>query len=175
MSDLNVNWESNSNRETSFNRWSGSAAKVFTSSRDGVQDVFCPSKTPTLHHQIEVHGYLGSMSVVFTGCQHRQVCILRLPLLPQLEMGCFLCYIVAVWYITAPSWKPPIWIFQLVGIILHQTASLQGKKNTLVKRCKMAFECEESKKEALIILLWWLLSFDMNCRHWSWASWLQSG
>lgn len=109
------------------------------------------------------------------GCQHRQVCILRLPLLPQLEMGYFLCYIVAVWYITAPSWKPPIWIFQLVGIIVHRTASLQGGKNALVKRCKMTFECEESKKEALIILLWWLLSLDMNCLHCPWASWLQSG
>lgn len=112
MSDLNVKWESNGCRETSFNRWSESALK-FSPAHQTVCKMYCIHLKPQNYiHKWKVTAtwvpcLLFSLSSL-PGCQHRQVCILRLPLRPQLEMGCFLCYIVTVWF--------HVWLFHLENL-----------------------------------------------------------
>lgn len=128
MSDSNVDLESNGNKETSFDCWSESTDKVFTSSGDGVQDVFCPSENPKMHQTDDSSRCFG-----FHGCsfrcqwyQHRQVCNLRLPLLPQLEMECFLCHIL--WWCWSILKTSHLNYFLFVKIMLRQSSSHLERK-----------------------------------------------
>lgn len=133
MSDSNVDLESNGNKETSFDCWSESTDKVFTSSGDGVQDVFCPSENPKMHQTDDSSRCFG-----FHGCsfrcqwyQHRQVCNLRLPLLPQLEMECFLCHIL--WWYWSILKTSHLNYFLFVKKNAAAIVIPSGKKSTILK------------------------------------------